>query len=448
MGYFTGICPFGVGNAQTSLRFIENMLIIPESLKNAFEHPVAILGGGVSGKAAAELVEKCGGSSIIYDESSENAVFGREEAAKSRLLIFSPGFRPDHKWLLSAKHSGCLCLGEIDFASLFWRGSVLAVTGTNGKTTLTEFLVHALLRLGKDAAVAGNIGVPLSRLTVERDGGGPESIAVCEVSSFQAETLQYFRADSAIWTNFAEDHLERHPDMQAYFKAKMRLLERSLGGEVLVGSSVRRYAESAGQALPEASLVETEGQSGDILLQGTVFENYPQRENFLLAAAWWRSKALPEMELYEAARDFRLSDHRLSLVDIVNGVEYWNDSKATNFHAVEAALANFQRPVFLIAGGKAKGGDLHGFIRRIKAPVKELLLIGATAEELAAYCREEKIPFSFCGTLTEAVKYASKKATDGDYVVLSPGFASFDQFKGYSDRGAQFIALVKSLKQA
>ncbi|HYP18064.1 MAG TPA: cyanophycin synthetase, partial [Opitutus sp.] len=172
------------------------------------------------------------------------------------------------------------------------------------------------------------------------------------------------------------------------------------------------------------------------------FEEYPQRENFLLAAAWWHAAGLPESTLIAAAQSFRLGRHRLTKVAERDGVSFWNDSKATNFHAVEAALARFTAPVVLIAGGKAKGGDLAGFVHRIAPRVKHALLIGETSAELAFHCSAFRVAHTSCASLAEAVHRAADLAGRGDNVLLSPGFASFDMFRGYADRGEQFEKLV------
>ncbi|HEY8995612.1 MAG TPA: UDP-N-acetylmuramoyl-L-alanine--D-glutamate ligase, partial [Lacunisphaera sp.] len=364
-------------------------------------------------------------------------------AAGHGLVVYSPGFAPDHPWLAVAREARCTCLGELDFASMFWRGEVVAVTGTNGKTSLTEFLAHALNSAGRRAHVAGNVGYPFSRFVVEQ--AGKVEIAVCEVSSFQAETLQYLRPAATLWTNFAEDHLERHPGMDAYFSAKCRLLERTMRGGVFTGSSVQLYALSSGHTLPPSNQVVTEGQPADIRLGGSIFSNYPQLENFLLAAAWWRQAGLPMGLLYEAAQTFKIGRHRLSRVGEKRGVLFWNDSKATNFHAVEAALATFGGPVLWIGGGKAKGGDLAGFVTRIARKVRHAFLIGETQAALLDYCRQSRVPATACATLAEAVQGAFGMAGMGDHVVLSPGFASFDMFRGYDDRGRQFEVAVENL---
>lgn len=421
------------------------MLSAPEFLKSLLTAPVAVLGIGVSGQSAAKLVRRLQGQVTFYDEKGGDGVSTEFTPTNHKLVIVSPGFSPNHAWVISARSAGVVTLNELDLASLFWRGEVVAVTGTNGKTTLTEFLTYALKEAGRDATAVGNVGRAFCETVVEREGGAPDSIAICEVSSFQAETLRYFRADAAIWTNFAEDHLERHGSMAGYFAAKWHLFERSVGGEVFAGSSVQRAAESFGQSLPENVVIETEDLAGDILLRGTVFDDQPQRENFLLASAWWRAAGFREPVLYAAAQSFTLGAHRLAKTSVINEVTWWNDSKATNFHATEAALSHFGAPVILIAGGKSKGGDLAGFVSRIAGRVKQVLLIGESRNILATLLGAEGVPHHVCADLTQAVELADTMAEASDDVLLSPGFSSLDQFEGFADRGLKFESLVKAL---
>ncbi|MDD3179269.1 MAG: UDP-N-acetylmuramoyl-L-alanine--D-glutamate ligase [Opitutaceae bacterium] len=431
-------------------------LVPPDFLLPLLQRPVAIFGAGVSGQGVITLLKELGGRGIVYDEmgEGERAVFTGTEAARHGLVIASPGFVPTHPWLAVARAAGCTCLGELDLASLFWPEELVAITGTNGKTTLAEFLAHALRENGRPAEVTGNVGYPFSRFVVEQ--AGRVQVAVCEVSSFQAETLRHLRPTATLWTNFAEDHLERHTGMADYFAAKWRLVEQTLTdlparaggrptGALLVGSSVQRFARQFGRELPAAACLATEDQPADPQLAGTVFAGYPQRENFLLAAAWWRQAGLPGGMLYTAARSFKLGKHRLARVVERRGVTFWNDSKATNFHAVEAALATFDRPVLWIGGGKAKGGDLGGFVRRIRPKIRHAFLIGETRPELARHCREVHVPATTCTTLDEAVRAAFALAGPGNHILLSPGFASFDMFRGYDDRGLQFEKIVDKL---
>ena len=186
-----------------------------------------------------------------------------------------------------------------------------------------------------------------------------------------------------------------------------------------------------------------EGRPPEGRLAGTVFEGYPQRENFL-AAAWWRAEDCPRRRC-SPPRAAHLGPHRLARVGSSAGVTWWNDSKATNFHAVAAALDGFAAPVILIAGGKPKGGDIAAFVRRIAPRVRYACLIGETRFALAEACAASGVAYSICQELAEAVRQAAALARPGDHVLLSPAFASFDQFEGYADRGTRFIALVRAL---
>ena len=421
-------------------------LSTPDFLLPTLDKPVAILGGGVSGEGVRALLAAMGVEGKIYDVApGKGSEFTAAAAKQHRLVVFSPGFAPDHPWLVKARAAEAMCLGELDFASLFWRGRVVAITGTNGKTTLTELLAHALGSTGRSADATGNIGHPFSRLVAERQGGAREMFAICEVSSFQAETLQHLRPHATLWTNFAEDHLERHIGLENYFSAKWKLVARTAPGAVYAGSSVQRYAQKFDRPVTSLQAIATEHQPTDPKLARTVFAEYPQRENFLLAMAWWRANGLEADALYAAARTFKLGRHRLSRVGEHEGIAFWNDSKATNFHAVEAALAHFADPVVLIAGGKSKGGDLAGFVHRIAPRVKHAVLIGETSEELGYHCSTFRVAHTRCATFSEAVRRAAELAAAGDHVLLSPGFASFDMFRNYGDRGEQFEALVQNL---
>ena len=246
-------------------------LLVPEFLSPRLARSAAVFGGGVSGEGAVALLSRLGAETAVYDRLGLD--FTPERARNHGLVIFSPGFTLHHPWLEIARKAGCICMAEIDFASVFWSGSVVAVTGTNGKTTLTEFIAHCLEQAGRHARATGNIGYPFTKLVVDEDGGSPEATAVCEVSSFQAEQLGHFFADSLLWTNFAEDHLERHAGMEAYFAAKWELVLRTRSGRFISGTSVQRYAAQFGRAMPPSANVPTEGQAPDPRLAGTPFEH-------------------------------------------------------------------------------------------------------------------------------------------------------------------------------
>jgi UDP-N-acetylmuramoylalanine--D-glutamate ligase len=183
-------------------------------------------------------------------------------------------------------------------------------------------------------------------------------------------------------------------------------------------------------------------------LATTIFGRLPQRENYQLVRAFWRQRGLPEEQLVAAALSFQVGAHRLARVGEARGVSFWNDSKATNFHAVEAALASFPAPVLWIGGGRSKGGDFAAFAARIAPRLRRAFLIGETREALARHLREQAVPVALCESLRDAVTQAFAAAARGDAVLLSPAFASFDMFKGYDDRGRCFEAIVAELTGA
>ncbi len=409
----------------------------PDSLKRRLARPAAILGAGVSGRAVADTLGAAGFASVVYDAQGGNSAFGPEEAGRHDLVVYSPGFAQSHPWLLAARRAGLQCLTELDFGALLWAGPAIAVTGTNGKTTLTEFLSFAHKRAGQDAIACGNVGLPFTSLHATVSNGS--FLAVVEVSSFQAEDLRHFSPEAVLWTNFDEDHLDRHGELESYFRAKYRLIERMPpGGVLVVGESVVASARAFGIELPAEVLVATRAEVAESVPAGSIFEAWPQRENWALAARYWQAKGLPMRSLEESARLFRAAPHRLRKVAEAQGVEYWNDSKGTNFHAVHAALEQFAIPVRWIGGGKWKGGDLRRFAERLAPRIEAAYLIGETGPELQRHLAELGRPARCFPGLQDAVVAAGKDAHGPTAILLSPGFSSFDQFHGYAERGTVF----------
>jgi UDP-N-acetylmuramoylalanine--D-glutamate ligase len=214
---------------------------------------------------------------------------------------------------------------------------------------------------------------------------------------------------------------------------------------VFYGPTVLEHARVLGLDLPVSGCVPFGAEPEEPRVAATVFGRMPQQENFLLARAWWRARGWSDEQLVDAACSFRVGEHRLARVGEVRGVGFWNDSKATNFHAVEAAVASFDAPVLWIGGGRSKGGDLAGFAARLAPHVRHAWLIGETREALAEHLREQAVPFALCADLRSAVTQAFAAAAAGDEILLSPGFASFDMFAGYADRGRHFEAIVAEL---
>ncbi|GHC11312.1 Mur ligase family protein [Cerasicoccus arenae] len=423
------------------------MSTLTNQLPNLHDGPAAVLGAGVSGKGAQALLRSQGAWVNLFDEKGAHSAktdFTERDAQHHRLVIYSPGFKPDHPWLERARQAGADIYGELDFASLYWPGALVAVTGANGKTTLTQFLVHALKQSGTDSFAAGNVGFPLSRFF--ETGGAEHTVAVCEVSSFQAEGLRALRPQAVLWTNFAEDHLERHGSMLQYFSAKWRLIERLRRPRLIVGRSVVEWADRLGFVLPSYTIVVDE--AGVSSPAGSPFAGPPQRENYGLARAYWESEHLDLSILEQAAYNFDLPAHRLELIAEYDGVRFWDDSKATNFHAAEAALAAMDGPVVWIGGGRRKGGDITAFAQRIAPKINYACLIGESAADLSVALSNAGVTVHRSPELTSAVQDAWVHHPNRGNILLSPGFSSHDQFTSYADRGECFRRAVLSLKGA
>lgn len=397
---------------------------------------IAVFGAGVSGQAAIKLIEALGAEAVCFDE--KNRAFTEVELAGCDAFVFSPGFAADHPWRAQCVRSGKPCYSELGFAAQFWPGQVLGITGTNGKTTVTGLLCGALNRAGLTAVTAGNIGTPLSEqvLSVNADW------AVCEISSFQAELPEALELDGLLWTNFAEDHLDRYADMAEYFAAKANLLNcLKSGAPVVVGESVALQNDRFKIAPEWANFSEK-------LSEQSPFALSPQSDNVQLAASLWCALGLPEAALVEAANAFQLAPHRLSKVAEWGGVSFWNDSKATNFHAALAATQALELPVFWIGGGSGKGGDLEAFASSLGQRITAAFVYGEVAETLAGALEKHLPRVQVHPRFEDAVAAASQTALAEApaAVLLSPGFASFDQFRSYAERGESFISSVLSLK--
>ena len=284
-------------------------LVPPTFLQPLLTRPVAIFGGGPAGRGVQEVLAALGVEGRIYDATASGGTPFTAGAARSHaLVVFSPEFSLGHPWTALARAAGAECLGEIDFASQFWAGRIVAVTGSANKTTLAEFVTHTLVAIGRIAHAAGHADRPFSRLVAEEQGGAYDTIAVCAVDAVQAETLRVSRPDALLWVNFAENHPPRYPSPAAYFGAKWNLVSRTDGEAVFVGSSVQRHARKYGLPLPPFSAVATEDQPPLPALAHTIFAGYPERELFLLTRAWWRAGGLLDEQLIEAAREFRADD--------------------------------------------------------------------------------------------------------------------------------------------
>lgn len=431
---------------------------IPELLKSHLKQPVAIFGFGISGRAVAKVLEKLEVSHSVYDNKQEDDaeisnisnIFTTKEAVKHDLIVYSPSFAINHPWLKLAKKSGCLCLGELDFSALFWTGKIIAITGTNGKSTLTTLLGKALKDQGLNALVCGNIGSPLSAQYPHFDD--PEAIAVCEVSSFQSETIRYFSPDTVLWTSFDEDHLDRHADMRSYFEAKWKLVKRLKTRQLYISKAVEEAINSYGYELPYGTVVISADQDQHQELElppSGIFSTMPQAENYLLGLAYWKTQKLDVEIFRQVGINFEPLPHRLSQFAEIEGIGFWNDAKGTNFSATIAALKSFGEKVLWIGGGKMKGGDQCRFVDTISPYIEEAFLIGEAADILEKRFIELNLKVKKFFSLEEAIDAAFNKAKllgEKPHIVFSPGYASFDMFKNAEERGKSFEKKVLELK--
>jgi UDP-N-acetylmuramoylalanine--D-glutamate ligase len=410
---------------------------------------VAILGMGVSGEAAADLARTKGDTAVVFDEKADTggAFLKAEDLVEVDRIVISPGFGAGHPWRKMAQSSGKPCLGETAYAAESWRGKIYGVTGTNGKTSLTQLMTAAFNQAGVAALACGNIGLPLSKaVTSESNKAG--AVAVCELSSFQAELAGGLQLDALVWTNFAPDHLDRYQGKAEYFYAKWSLvkclkpgLPFVYGGEVSV--AMGQFKVQANGLMVSSDTVELDGLALDSPFQGS-----PQNENLALAQALWEFLDLDPRALLRAAQQFVLPEYRLQVVAEAAGVKYWNDSKATNFHAVRAALSAMpEESIIWIGGGRSKAEDPAKLAAYLKERITHACIYGENAAELERALIAASVPVSSapdCGTAIEAASRLAREESPA-HVLFSPGFASFDLFESYKKRGKYFNSVVLSL---
>lgn len=390
-----------------------------------------VIGYGISGKAAEKLLQNSGYQVVIYDDKLSDEVANLEGI---ELAILSPGIAQTHpvcKLLLAKK---IRLLGEVQFALQNAQNRSIAITGTNGKTTVTEMTAHLLK--DKKAKALGNIGEPLSSYFLKPD---PEEILVIELSSYQLETLDGPLFDSAVVLNITPDHLERYKTMENYAKAKLRLQKCMKKGAPFYLHPAILEQYSAFINGPVAALpLEKE-----ILLR-EIFPFKHDRENALSAYALCIPFGLSFDAFIEKIKSYPKQPHRIEFVRDLDGVLFYNDSKGTNIDAVVKAVEAMKGEVILIAGGVDKGGGYEVWKKTLSTKVAHLITLGESAA-LIEEAMKDCCNFTRVKTLQEAVLLAKSLAKPGQSVLLSPGCASFDMFKDYKERGELFKQYVEKL---
>ena len=379
------------------------------------------------------------------------------------LIIPSPGVPADEAHLQSARAKGVTVWSEIELAYRFLKGSLIGITGSNGKTTTTSLVEHILKTTGMQTILAGNIGTPLIGCV---EAMKDDTWTVVELSSFQLELIDRFRPNVGVFLNLTPDHLDRHHTMEAYGAAKARLFENQTGEDAAVlnadDAAVTRYAPSLprvywfsrkqrvaqGAYLRDEEIVFRQNGAEEILLK---LEDIPLAgahniENVLAAAAAAGLAGAPAAAIAKGVRSFGGVEHRLEFVAEIGGVRYYNDSKATNVDATLKALDAFSGRILVILGGKDKGSDYTLLQKPLREKAILALLIGAAAEKIEKQI-SGAVALERAETLERAVHTASHAAQRGDVVLLAPACASFDQFQNCEHRGRVFKDLVRQLEK-
>lgn len=418
---------------------------------------VVVAGMGKSGQAAVALLYRIGAEVVATDERVMNdlpfQVFPQNDAifAAADLVVLSPGIPLDLPAVAAAVLFGTPVIGEVELASYFLEGPAIGITGANGKTTTTALTGHILHTAGVPMQVGGNIGTPPTAMVA---GSRSDQWNVLELSSFQLETIQHFRAKIGVCLNVTPDHLDRHGSFENYAAAKARLFETQAPGDHAVlnadDPTCVSYAART-RAQVHWFSVERDVRDGAIQVAGQPLmraSEVPLRgrhnlENVLAAATACRLAGASQQSIADAVRSFPGVEHRLEFVRERNGVQYFNDSKATNVDAAVKAIEAFEGGLWLIAGGKDKNSDYTVLREKLNGKLRKLMLIGSAAGKIATQL--QGLPMEHSETMDRAVLRAAEQACEGETVLLAPACASFDQFDNYEHRGRVFKALVRGL---
>ena len=445
---------------------------------------VLVVGLGKSGVASALFLKAHGARVTVSDTKSgdelrneipvlldhgitvETGGHGERTFRGQDLIVVSPGVPVDAPPLVQARGLGENVIGEIELAAQFLPGPIVAITGSNGKTTTTTLVGEILAAGGFPTLVGGNIGTPAISLA---ERAKPETVTVLEVSSFQLETIQAFHPKVAVVLNVTPDHLDRHRTFEIYANAKARVFENQQGSDFAVLNAddpttvtmasrtrarvfwfSRQKEVDQGAWVREANIMFRDAndqreilQVSDIPLKGA-----HNLENALAAVCAGMLMGCAPQKIRDAVRSFRAVEHRLEFVATIGGVDYYNDSKATNVDATIKALESFPANIHLILGGKDKGSDYTVLNDLLRKRVKRIYTIGAAAAKIESQivaAKDGGPEVVHSQTLENAIRSAHAAAKPGDIVLLAPACASFDQFKSYEHRGQVFKQIVKTL---
>ncbi|MEN8191939.1 MAG: UDP-N-acetylmuramoyl-L-alanine--D-glutamate ligase [Bacteroidota bacterium] len=441
---------------------------------------ITVLGAVRSGIAAAKLAKKLGAIPFVSDVSSEIKADSLKELDElgikyetgnhsekvydCEFIITSPGVPSNSKVLSEAVKRNIKIISEIEFASWFNRGSIIAITGTNGKTTTTSMCEHVLNRCGKKTYLAGNIGIAFSDVVL--DVKENEFVAL-EVSSFQLDHIESFKPKYASILNITPDHLDRYEEnINYYIGSKFKIMMNQDDSDnfiynkddKIVSEYPERISNCFGISLSpfdgDGCFIDGEnihfnvGNESELIGTTKSFSLRGEHNqyNSLTVITIAKLIGIDDQKILKAISSFSGVEHRLELVKVIKGVEYVNDSKATNVESVWYALRSFSKPILLILGGTDKGNDYSRIKELIKNNVKKIYAIGSSAQKVKEYF-QDIVSVEIKETLDNCVTQANMDAVSGDIVLLSPACASFDMFNNYEHRGQVFKKAVESIKK-
>ena len=438
-----------------------------------------VVGLGKSGVASALFMKAHGARVTVSDTKSgdelrneipvlldhgitvETGGHGERTFRGQDLIVVSPGVPVDAPPLVQARSLGETVIGEIELAAQFLPGPIVAITGSNGKTTTTALTGEIMTAAGLPTLVGGNIGTPAISLA---ERAKPDTVIVLEISSFQLETIQTFRPKIAVVLNVTPDHLDRHRTFEIYTEAKARIFENQQGSDfavlnaddpTCVAMGLRTRAQvfwfsrqkevEQGAWVRDGNIVfrDSKGQREILQVSEIPLKGAHNLENVLAAVSASVLMGCPPGKIRQAVHDFKAVEHRLEFVATIHGVDYYNDSKATNVDATIKALESFPANIHLILGGKDKGSDYTVLNDLIRQRVKRVYTIGAAAAKIESQVKGAEIVHA--ERLENAIRQAHAAAESGDVVLLAPACASFDQFKSYEHRGEVFKEIVSGL---
>lgn len=441
---------------------------------------VTVIGAARSGIAAAQLLSKIGAEVFLSDrnpapetEKSRLTDSGSrikielgshsERIYEADLMVVSPGVPQNADIISIASEKEIPVVSEIELASWYTELPIVAVTGSNGKTTTSTILVRMYQQGNYTPFLAGNIGVPFSEIVCEQLDNEPSNgIHVLEISSFQMEHIHHFKPKVAVLLNLTPDHLDRYSSIEDYALAKMRIIENMTQQDHIVYNhddpALCQYINTEAKLIPFSfqknsgtifSINETKiyDEFHEILiyLKDIVLPGRHNVANFLAAATASRILEVPLDGIKQVMKTFRGVPHRLEHVRTLDDVEFYNDSKATNVHSVKVALDAFPQSIILIMGGRDKGADFRELLPQALSKVKQILVLGEAADRIEETL-SHVVPCNKVTTIDSAVSLAQNIAEGGDVVLLSPGCASFDMFKNFEERGEAFKEAVNNLR--